>query len=342
MTWNVLASTNDFDLTDEPTQTLAAAGCTLVDSPYGAPAPSLSDVGLGGAELIEAFRDVDAAIVGAPEMTAEVIAALPRLKMISRRGVGYDTIDVAAATEAGIVVTITPGGQDDGVAEHVFALLLAVARWMVVSHNDLVDGVWLRRQGTELVGKTLGLVGLGRIGRKVAVRARAFGLSVIAADPAADASWAREHDVSLGSIDDVLAAADFVSLHAPLLESTRHLIGGEQLARMKRSAILVNTSRGPVVDQAALIRALSDGVIRGAGLDTFDPEPPDPETTATLAALPNVVMTPHVGGATAEGTARGSRLAAGLVAAAARGERPRADCVVNPDVFERHPHWPER
>ncbi|MFR9805284.1 phosphoglycerate dehydrogenase [Pseudonocardia sp. RS010] len=325
-------------MTDGPSCTLHEGGCELVDGPYGKTAhPEINDVGMRDAEVVDLLQGVDAAIVGAPHVTREVLAQLPQLKMIARRGAGYDTIDIAAATEAGVLVTITPGTNELSVAEQAIALMFAVAKSVVWYHGELQQGAWRRRLGIELDGKTLGLVGVGRIGSRVALKAKALGMSVVAYDVAPNVEWAAANGVELLGLEDVLRRADVISLHTPLLPSTRGMIGAAEIELMKPTAILVNTARGPVIDQPALVKALEDRRIFGAGLDTFDPEPI--EEGSPLLTMDNVVLTPHVGGATREAPARGSQLAAEFVVMASRRERPPAAAVINPEVFEVSPYW---
>ena len=267
------------------TELLRDSGCRI--------ATSTSDRPLTAAEMVPLVRDVDAIIAGGETIDASVIAAASRLKVISRHGVGYDQVDVAAATRAGVVVTITPGTNQVAVAELAFGLMVGVARHMPQMREALLRGEWIRNPGIELAGKTLGLVGLGRIGKSVATRARAFEMNVIAHDVAPDARFAHEHGVTLVALDALLRVADFVSLHTPGVPGSSPLIGAAELAMMKPGACLINTARGSLIDQAALHRALAEGRIAGAGLDVFAVEPPG---ALPLLALPNVFATPHIGG----------------------------------------------
>ncbi|MGD9648453.1 MAG: phosphoglycerate dehydrogenase [Pirellulales bacterium] len=244
------------------------------------------------ADTIAAVGQSQAVLAGSEPYTRAVLAELPNLRVISRNGVGYDRIDLAAATDRNIAVTITPDANFEAVAEHTLALLLAVARRVPVCDRDMKAGHW--RRGTPfraLRGRTLGIVGLGRIGRAVASRARAFGVHLLGHDIAADPVVAASLDIELTSCDDLLARADFITLHAPLTPQTARLINADTLALMKPGAILVNTSRGGLVDEAALVRALSTGKLEGAGLDVFADEPPP---ASELFALDSVVLTPHV------------------------------------------------
>ncbi|MCK5940481.1 MAG: D-glycerate dehydrogenase [Planctomycetes bacterium] len=268
-------------------------------------------------------------------MTRAVIEAAPKLKVISQIAVGYDNIDVAAATERGVVVTHTPDVLTEATADLTFALLLAAARRLPEAERYLRDGNWQRWDvdllcGTDVHGRTIGLVGLGRIGRAVARRARGFGMRVLyAARNQAPDEVERELDAVRVPLDALLGESDFVSLHVPLTDETRHLISVAQLCAMKRHAILINTARGPVVDERALIAALEEGLIGGAALDVFEHEPAVPQA---LLDLPNVVLLPHVGSAVTSVRSLMCAMAARDCAAVLGGdEAPRH--VVNPEVL---------
>ncbi len=266
---------------------------------------------------------------------ADLLDQAPRLKAIANHGVGYDNIDVAAATARGIPVSNTPGVLTDATADITVGLILAVARRMVEGDRRNRAGRFrhwapLLFLGTEVTAKTLGVVGLGRIGRAVVKRCRGFEMKAIY--HSRTRLGAREEaalGVSYRSLEALLAEADFVSLHVPLTPATRHLIGAAELRRMKAAAFLINTSRGPVVDEAALVAALEAGVIRGAGLDVYENEP---RMAPGLAQLDNAVLLPHVGSATWETRTRMARLAARNLLAALAGNPP-PNCV-NPEVFE--------
>ena len=257
--------------------------------------------GLKGEELTRALDEVDAVIVrSATKITREAMSSTQRLRIIGRAGVGVDNIDVSAATERGIAVLNAPSGNTISAAELTLALLLAVARRVPAADRSMKAGEWERKgfSGTELNGKTLGLVGAGRIGGEVAKRARAFGMGVIAYDPFLTEDRARELELERVSLDGLLERSDFVTLHVPLTESTRGLIAAPQLAHMKAGAIVVNASRGGVVDEEALVDALRAGRLRGAGLDVFSQEPLPADHA--LRTLDNAVLTPHLGASTAE------------------------------------------
>lgn len=233
------------------------------------------------------------------QVTTTLLEAAPQLKVIGRAGIGVDNIDLEAATRRGILVMNTPGGNAVSVAEHTFALLLALARRVPAADQSTRAGEWRKNEfaGLELKGKTLGLVGLGRIGQEVARRALVFEMQVMAHDPFVAAALARDLGVELVGLDDLLARADFLSLHATLTPETQHLLNRERLARSKRGIRILNTARGELVDEAALAEALQSGQVAGAALDVFADEPP---RDSPLLKLPNVIATPHIGGSTAE------------------------------------------
>jgi glyoxylate reductase len=256
---------------------------------------------------------------------AELLDHAPALKVIANFGVGFEHIDVEAATRRGIPVTNTPGVLTDSTADLTLALILATARRVVEGDRRVREGkfqYWapLLFLGADVNGKTLGLIGLGRIGQAVAQRAVGFGMKLIyysriRLQPARE----QELQVSYAPLETLLREADFVSLHVPLSPQTRHLIGGQELQLMKASAYLINTARGPVVDEAALVEALRRGEIRGAGLDVYEREP---ALTPGLANLENVVLLPHVGSASVETRTRMARMAVNNLLAGLRGDQP--------------------
>lgn len=296
----------------------------------------------GEAELIEAGQDADALCVSTLEaVPRRVIAALPRTRVIARYGVGVDNIDLDAATDHGIVVTHYPQYCTDEVADHAVALMLALNRRLVDLDRDLRRGAWvahrhhtqdiLRGPVPPLREMTLGIVGFGRIGRAVAARARPFGLTLLVADPAVPDDTIRTLAAAPVGLDELLGRSDIVSLHCPLLPSTRGLIGAERLARMKPTAMLVNTARGPIVDLDALAAALATGRLGGAALDVTDPEPLP--AASPLYGLPNTILTPHAAYYSERSVeiVRDETLAAALAVLA--GRRP--DTVANPAVLDR-------
>ncbi|MDW8327802.1 MAG: phosphoglycerate dehydrogenase [Anaerolineales bacterium] len=253
-----------------------------------------------GDELLVAAADYDALIVrSGTAVNRELIERCGRLKIIGRAGVALDNVDIAAATERGVMVMNTPESAALAAAEHTLALLLALCRHLPAADASVRRGDWERSRywGVQLDGKTLGLIGFGRVGRLVAPRAQAFGLNVLAYDPYVEPEIARRANVTLTTLDELLARADFVSLHPLLAEGPRQLIGAAELARMRPGARLINTAHGALVDEAALLAALQSGRLAGAALDVFAVEPPG---RSPLFELPNVVVTPHLSSSTFE------------------------------------------
>lgn len=280
-------------------------------------------------EMLDSLHEADG-FLASGVVTREMIAAMPSCKAIVTVSHGFDMIDLAAASEAGIPVTNTFFCQRE-VANHTIALLLAATRKLVPMHNQLAQGVWapyLQPPVPPLNEQTLGLIGLGHIGREVATRARAFDMAVIAYDPQVDAQTAVKHGVELVGIDELFERADYVSVHAPLNDSTFHIVNARTLGLMKPSAYLFNTARGPLVDEPALIDALTSGRITGAGLDVFEQEPTLPDNP--LYALPNVVLTPHAAGYSDQSITRGRRMAAAEMARMLNGSYPAN--LLNPEV----------
>jgi D-3-phosphoglycerate dehydrogenase / 2-oxoglutarate reductase len=246
------------------------------------------------------IADAEALIVrSATKVTPELMEKAPRLRVVGRAGVGVDNIDLDEATRRGVLVMSTPGGNAVSVAEHTFALLLGLARQVPRLDRAMHEGKWEKSSaaGTEVRGKTLGLIGLGRIGSEVAIRAEAFDMKVLGYDPYISEAAARELQVELVPLEKLLAESDFVSLHTAVSPATQNLINATTLAQMKKGARLLNAARGELIDEAALAEALKSGHLAGAALDVFVEEPPK---TQALVGLPNVIATPHVAGSTAE------------------------------------------
>lgn len=296
-----------------------------------------SDRQLTPEELQHAMQGKDGVVCVITErIDAPVLHAASRLKVVANVAVGYDNIDVAAATDCGVVVTNTPGVVTEATADLTWALLLSIARRIPESDRYVRSGQWqewrlMFMMGSDVYGATLGILGMGRIGQAVARRATGFGMRVlyhnrhrldVTIETALGATW-----VEQGTL---LQQADFVSLHVPLLAATTHLIGERELRQMRRSAYLINAARGPVVDEAALLHALQQGWIAGAALDVFEREPYVPPA---LLAMDNVVLLPHLGSASVPTRTRMSVMAAENVLAVLRGERP--PNVVNPEVYTR-------
>ena len=283
----------------------------------------------GEDELIDLLRGVDGVIVSSDPFTARVLDASPQLKVISRTGVGYDAIDVKAATARGIIVCNTPGVNRHAVTEWTFALLLSCSRKLKENQAEVRKGGWTRHEGIDLAGKTLGLVGLGTIGKEVAQRACAFEMRILACDVIRDVQFAEAHNVTFVPLEELLRESDFVSLHTFLSDKTRHLINDERLSLMKPTAFLINTARGPIVDTEALCRALTEKRIAGAALDVFEGEPL--RADSPLRALENLYLSPHVAGATADARSLSGATAAENLISALKGERPQ--WILNPDVL---------
>lgn len=252
-------------------------------------------------ELPSALAGVQVIITGTDELTADVIAHADSLRLIAKHGVGLETIDLAAAREKGVVVTSTPGAIHESVADLTMALLLAVARNIVPVHNATKAGGWKSPFGVELKDKQIGIVGLGRIGKGVALRARGFGMTLAAYDPYPDPAFAAEHGVRFMELDALIRTSDVVSLHAAAEQVEGVLIDARRIAMMKANAIFINTARGSLVDETALAVALQQGHLYGAGLDAFVDEPP---AGSPLLTLDNVVLTPHMAGRTMDGLRR--------------------------------------
>jgi D-3-phosphoglycerate dehydrogenase len=278
---------------------------------------------------------VEGVIVRYNVFNRELIEKAPNLVVIARHGIGVELIDVAAATERGVMVVNTPEAATVSVAEHVVTMALVLAKRLMVADAALRKGNYgiKDKYGPDDVeGKTLGLVGLGRIGREVARRCRGLGMRVMAFDPYADAAVAGQMGVALaGSLAELLSAADFVSLHTPLTPQTRGLIGAEQFALMKPTAYFINCSRGEVVDEAALIKALKEKQIAGAGLDVFAQEPPAADNE--LFSLDNVVVTPHSSSLTTNGKIKMATGAVEQLLKVLKGEQP--DYLVNRDIVAK-------
>lgn len=282
------------------------------------------------AELIEALDGVVATVAGIEPYTERVLAAAPGLKVIARVGVGYDMVDVAAATRHGVAVAMAFGTNHEAVADHTLALMGAAAHRIVEYDRRVRAGGW----GTFLHGQlheaTVGVIGFGRIGRAVAKRCLGFSMNVLIADPVADAETVARLGYRLVELDELLRQSDFVSVHAALSAETHHLIDARRLARMKPTAILINTARGGLIDEQALVQALTGGRLGGAALDVFEVEPlPD----GPLRHLEQVVLTPHVAGLSAASLRAMAHRASENILALLRGRDPGPGLVLNPEVL---------
>lgn len=308
------------DLTVEQA-VLAPLGVTLVE-------PASADP----AAMIALAPDLDAVLTCWRTVPPQLLTNAPNCRMVSRYGIGLDNIPVALATELGVIVTNVPDFCLDEVSDHAMALLLSAARRIVMFGNETASGTWAPAGGRALPrlrGKTLGIVGYGNIGRALAPKAAAFGMTVLAFSPSLMPGPLPDGVVAVGSLEELLAAADFVSLHVPATATTRGMIDEPALRAMKPSAWLINTSRGAVVEEPALVRALDEGWIAGAALDVLTVEPPPADHP--LLGRPNTIVTPHVAFASAEAVVELRRRAAEHVAYVLRGERP--PHIVNPVVL---------
>jgi phosphoglycerate dehydrogenase-like enzyme len=276
-------------------------------------------------ELLSLMPEADFLLVATARVDEELLRAAPRLRLVQHQGVGYDNIDVDACRRAAIPVALTPEGTTTGVAEHTLLLILALFRHLLALDTAVRRGEWpvwsMRSRSVELAGKSVGLIGFGRIGREVARRARAFDTTTVYHDAArAPAAVETELGATYVARDDLLRQADVVSLHAPLTAETRGLIGERELRLMQPHAVLINTARGALVDEPALVRALDKGWIAGAGLDVLAQEPPRPDNP--LLTRPNVILTPHVAAGTRDAYRTKMRAVFANMQRVARGEAP--------------------
>jgi len=290
---------------------------------------------ISAATLAREIKDCAGLLVRTAEIPASVINAAPALKVIARHGVGYDNIDLDAATKKGVVVAITPRANAVAVAEHVLALMLAFAKRIIPYDAATRKNEWELRNSYsafDLDGKVLAVLGMGRIGMLVCQKAKAaFNMDVLAYDPIVPReAMEKAGGRVMTSIPEMLKLADFVTLHVPSMPETKGLIGDAQFRLMKRTAFLVNCARGPIVDEAALVRALKNNTIAGAGIDVFDPEPPKADNP--LFGLPNAILSPHSAGLTVECVIRMATHAAEAIMDVLEGRRPEG--VVNPQVYK--------
>jgi D-3-phosphoglycerate dehydrogenase len=316
MAARVLVSARNVRLVlDEYEARLRAAGVELVF-------PDTPQVTLTEAQLLEMLPGCVAAVSMPDAYTARVIAsATPTLRLIARSGVGYDSVDLDAARTHGVWVTTTVGSNHDAVADYTLGLILDLARRITETVQSARGGAWQRFPGFELRGKVLGIVGTGRVGREVAARAKGFGLEIVAYDPFPNHDWAASAGVTYMDIDELFARARIVSLHAPSMASTRHLANEARLASMPQGGCLINTARGELVDEAALLSALDAGRMWGAALDVVADEPPT-SAQAALIAHPKVITTSHCAGAAVEANTRAAAMCLDEVLRVVGGEVP--------------------
>jgi len=309
---------------------LRAGGYDIEYPPRNLPG---SELQMSEAELLVQLPGCVASLAGSEPYTRAVIAkaADAGLKVIARAGVGYDAVDLAAATDHGVAVCFAPGTNQEAVAEHAFMLMLALVRKLREQDTEIRQGLWPRRAVGNLRGTTLGIVGLGRIGKAVAQRAVPFGLKVLATEILPDEAFAKAHNVTLVPLEELLAKSDIITLHVPKTPLTKNLIRKETLAQMKPTAFVLNTSRGGVVDEKDLHDALVAKTIAGAALDVFEKEPPP---SSPLFTLDNILLTAHTAGVDQQSRQDMARVPAHAIVKLLAGEWP-ADWVVNPSVKDK-------
>jgi D-3-phosphoglycerate dehydrogenase / 2-oxoglutarate reductase len=324
MSFKVLVSTRFFDPAAE--KLLLDNQCTLVRT--GLPHDVQDDV-LTPDALNTLLKDVDGWIVGTVPVTRALMAANPQLKVIARRGVGYNNVDIEAARELKRHVTIASGGNEASVADHAVAMFLSLAKKLNEGHHALQQGRWTTFVTTELFEKTVGLIGFGRIARAVAKRLKGFDATILAYDPYPNPQAAEALGVRFVELPELLKHSDYVSLHLPLNTKTKHLINADALSSMKQGSYLINTARGGLIDEAALLQALTSGHLAGAGLDVFENEPDlDDPPVKGLLAHPQVIASAHAAGSSEEGLQRTNRIAAQTVIDLLNGRTIDPACLV--------------
>ena len=290
MTKILITSTSYGQKDKTPLELLQSKGYEITWNETGKP--------LAAADLVEKLEGCAGVIAGLDYFTAEVFEKVSGLKVVARYGVGFDRVDLEAAKRAGVIVTNTPTANSDSVADLTVGLMLAVARHITEAHRQTMEGGWPKLFGVSLFQKTVGLVGLGRIGARVAQRVKGFNCQTLVYDPFIDTETASQYGCrKVDTLETLLAESDFVSLHSPASPATNQMINRQTLSLMKPTAILVNTARGELIHEADLLDALKNKVIGGAGLDTFDQEPPQ---VNAFQGLPNLIITPHMGAYTTE------------------------------------------
>ena len=277
--------------------------------------------GKGEEETIAQLQKCNAVLAGGPIITENVMAACPELRVIARSGVGYDRVDIPGATNHNIAVCITPNANHESVAEHALMLMLGVAKGVLANDEHSRAGRWPQSETLPIRGTTLGIIGLGRIGRSLAIRAVAMGMKVIAYELYPNQEFVAQHNIELVELDNLLVRSDYVSIHCPVTEATKGLVNANFLSKMKPGSVLINTARGALQVEADLFDALKSGHLYGAGLDVFEEEPPSADNP--LFTLPNVIFSPHIGSGD-----HLSRLMMGVEA---------AECIAN----LRHGNWPD-
>ncbi len=323
MGWKVLTSARAFWVSGQAAQAeLEAVGCEVMHSPK--PGPYSEE------DAIEYLQGCDAVIASSEPYNARVFAACPKLKLVARCGVGTDAVDMQAAAAAGVVATNTPGAMTEAVADYAFALMLGISRRLPESDALMRAGGWGEFRGVLVHGKTLGLVGVGRIGQAVAQRAKGFSMRVLACDPFLQASGKADSLLEFVTLEQLLAQSDYVSVHAPSTPETVRMFNAERFAQMKPTAYFINTARGTLVDESALLSALQNGTIAGAAIDVYAKEPCP--TDSPLRGAPNCVLTPHNAFNALESTIEMSRQSAQSVLDLMQGRLP--DNICNPAVWD--------
>jgi len=293
--FRVLITTKLFGIvSDEPIKMLEEAGCEVIKSPLRHP--------IGPGDFATLVNGVDAAIVGNDTVDKVAIDAADRLKVICMHGVGIDAIDVAAARQKGITVLNLPGGNAEAVAELACGMMFGLTRRINEADRNMRAGHWKRHIGDEIAGKTLGLIGLGSIGKAFAIKGKALGMKVLAFNRSKDADFASRNGIEYTNLDTLLRTSDFVSLHIPMSKEAYHIIDAQALSKMKDGAYIINTSRGGLIDESALYEAIKGGYIAGAALDVFEKEPTAKDSP--LLALDNCIFTPHMGAQSKESMLR--------------------------------------
>lgn len=299
---------------------LAEAGFDIVSTPDGANLWQEDD-------LINALDGVSAVVAGSEPYTRRVIEASPGLRVIARSGVGFDAVDLAACNDQRIVVATTPGVNHHAVAEHAIALLMGIARDFPKQDQHVRKAEWYRRKFPRVMGSTLGIIGLGRIGRAVATRARGLGMNVVSFDPYGSAEFADQWNIELTDLDTLLGRSDYVTLHSPANAETKHIINATSIAKMKPGSVVINTARGALIKETDLIDALKSGHLRAAGLDVFEVEPLPADSP--LIEMDNVLLSGHIAGLDNESHNGMFGMCAEIITALHAGNWPNPECVRN-------------
>ncbi len=318
--WIAVTSTDDFPVAMAPVRAAlkGIAKIRMVPLPFSPLSESEE------AEYARQLKEMQGILLRPGYITPALLDRLPHLRVVSVHGAGVDQVDVPACTERGVLVTNAPGANADSVTELTIGLMLSLARRIPgASQRVREEKVWgeARHTGSELKGKTLGLIGLGQIGERVARIARAFGMKICAYDPGLTAAQIKERGARHMKLEALLAASDYISLHAPHIPATHHLIGPDALGKVKKGACLINCARGPLVDENALALALQYGRLAGAALDVLECEPPDPKSP--IFDAPNLILTPHMAGSTDECLENIARVAGEDLARVMQGKRPK-------------------